>query len=457
MSTINAGERMAIRAVERPGHDPTIVVRRREGWHGRCIARLVNAERLLPGDRVRLVARGGLNLRVSGSAIVEGTDNPRLSYLTVYDPGILTIHVIGSGRAWIEWEVPRPTLPPNPIEGGPVIGPLQPQLVVGTRPNNTPYHRWFDAVDMVAASGCNLISASPLAYWNPASEEIGCPFAQVPDGRVDLRWIDPLWEKLMRALLWRCDRARIACDIYPFDFVTGTHPEQWARSPLNAINNVRGWIPDEEGAADGAPLTAPHHWLHAAVKAGPTSPPYSIHSLALGWLIGYVGALDRLQPNRGRHTLVPILEGTSRTFDLFWMDRIGGPRGSNLRQWWDPADRAELLHNLRDDPGWRALANRLDLVVLHGCDAGSTAPLIGDLPRVLSPATRIRVSTDGAGMGSQTRRPEGTRPSAEDHAAIWREGLAAAGERFAGLEIKLVDSDDPLAFMASVVALIDRR
>ncbi len=65
-------------------------------------------------------------------------------------------------------------------------------------------------------------------------------------------------------------------------------------------------------------------------------------------------------------------------------------------------------------------------------------------------------STDGAGLGSPKRRPEGNRPSVDDLAQAYDEGCRAAGPWFSGLEIKHLGLAD-LRKTLPAVAMLEKR
>ena len=229
-----------------------------------------NIEQVRVGDRIEVHSK--LPLKIGGPAAVISINNVHILY--VYKPGTLKIAVKGKPLSKIKIPVTLPTLPANvasnvaagfrptsPPEGGRykgrLLGPLQPQLAVPNSEVLTPLDRWFVALDTVIDSGCNYLSASPLAPWN--DYDVGTPFVAAgvasvaagfsppsrPEGRrYNLSKVNPLYRKAMAAWFWRAARAGVCIHWYVFDHVSLTHSFMWDKHPLNARNNVHGWIGD---------------------------------------------------------------------------------------------------------------------------------------------------------------------------------------------------------------------
>ena len=438
-TTFAPGPLAQIRARTRHGRSPRIIVRRSKATSGtdRYVFVLVNVDSPRAGDRILLRPAAGIELSVRGPAVRAAGSNVDVLYL--FAAGTLSIGVAGKPRADIEAEVTLPALDPA-RQSGRLLGPLFPHQAVPDGRKRHPLDSYFVALDeLVVANGLNFMSLCPIAYW--VDRDIGSPFP-LSGGRRDLRQIDPLFEGAMRCLLWRAAREGVAVHLYPFEFVSFTHGYQWARSPLNAANNIHGWIERD------APYA--YKGFHAAVKQD--DPPGSRDIL-----LDYFAALARMIHPSQPHSLVPVLEGSSRSVDAALAARTHGRLlGCNQKSLYRDESWPEMENHLVNDEAWCALLRSCRFVSSHSCDCGGvTARRLGRLlPYADALDFALLASTDGTGCGrgeaSRARRPAGARPSADDIAAAWTEGADTAGDRFLGLEIKLLGWEDALAILPTV-------
>jgi hypothetical protein len=438
---------------------------------------LYKMSQLQVGDRVVIIAHNGLSLNISGAAAVcsagvefirpggpANLSNCYIAYL--YRPGKLKIKIKGKPRTKIVIPVTEPALPATRATapgaqrleshdsqpGGyatlgaqALCGPLQPQLAFPDSEVLHPFDRFIFAVDLVAESGNNFLSLCPLSYWNNSgSIEYQylppAPFVKV-NGKYDLRRIDPTYRKVLTAMFWRAARAGIALDWYLLDHVSFTHDWMWNKHPLNAANNVHGWI-----SADGCScgynktwaLNATHKYESVPKGCGSTE-MRAVFATMLRNLAGLVP-----KELRGRVRVGVGIETESRTFDWWVVTQIIRPLAlraiSNLKDWYsdNAFDEGWMPGILETDQRWRELAQAVDVVTLHGCDSGGETAR--RLARLFQAAQRynfdLLASTDGAGLGSPKRRPEGDRPNVDDLESAWQEGMNASGPWFGGLEIK---------------------
>ncbi len=427
----------------RPGRNPKIVVRkkkRRENHPERYVFVLVNMENIVAGDRIILRAAPGITLAVRGPAARATTSGPT-DILYVYGQGSLRIAVGGKPRASLTAAV---SLPEPRQPQGRLVGPLMPYLGAPESKKRHPLDAYFLALDdLVVPCGCNYMSLCPIACWNDL--DIGSPFTLVR-GKCDLSEIDPLFEGAFRCLLWRAARSGVAVHLYPFEFVSFNHPSMWARSPLNAVGNVHGWI--DEDAPRG------YKGFHRILKNG--EPPGAREILC-----DYFQRLSRMIDPRQPHAVVPVLEGQSRRVDInLSMLRQGRTLGINQKSLYQDSAWPAMEQHLSNDPAWRGLLRDAAFISCHSCDSGGvTARILARLkPFALDLSFSLLASTDGTGAGcgelSRHRRPRGTRPNLDDLIDIWREGLAKAGDRFLGLEIKTLGWEDALEILPAVTGRI---
>jgi hypothetical protein len=329
--------------------------------------------------------------------------------------------------------------------GSALCGPLQPQLAFPDSEVLHPYDRFIFAVDLVAESGCNFLSLSPLSYWNNSGSIAyqylpPAPFVK-GNGKYDLRRIDPTYRKVLTCMFRRAARAGITVDWYLLDHVSFTHDWMWNKHPLNAANNVHGWI-TADGCSCGYNKTWALNVTHkyeSVPKGCGSAEMRSVFTTMLRNLAGLVP-----KDLRPRVRVGPGIETESRTFDWWVVTQIIKPLGlraiSNLKAWYDNKAFADgwMPGILETDQKWWELAQNIVAVVLHGCDSGGETAR--RLARLFEAAQRyhfnLMASTDGAGLGSPKRRPEGNRPSVDDLEKAWQEGLQSAKELFSGLEVK---------------------
>ena len=441
-STFTSGPLAEIRARARPGRSPRIVVRRRKSpGSDRYVFILVNIDSPRAGDRILLRPAPGIELAVRGPAVRASGANTDVLYL--FAEGTLRIAVAGKPRACIEARVVLPDIPAMK-RGARLLGPLFPHQCVPDGRKRHPLDCYFVALDeLVVANGLNYMSLCPIAYWH--EPDIGSPFPLI-GGLSDLSQIDPLFEGAMRCLLWRAAHEGVAVHFYPFEFVSFTHAHQWIRSPLNSANNIHGWIERE------APYA--YKGFHAAIKED--DPPGTRDVL-----LAYFAALARMIDPRQPHAIVPVLEGNSRSVDAaLAAGAQGRPLGCNQKSLYRDESWPEMEEHLVNDETWRGLLRSCAFVSCHSCDCeGVTARRLGRLlPSADALDFALLASTDGTGCGqgeaSRHRRPDGARPNSSDIAAAWTEGLETAGDRFLGLEIKLLGWEDALTTLPSVARLI---
>ena len=432
-------------AIDPDNPKPRIVVSRREGagpgkpqfrW------RLVNWERALVGDRVIVHLRDGIaGLVIRGCAYHPPRRTGERYVLYLDGARGMRLHVRGKPKSRLRRTVERPEIPAAP---SPLIGPLMPHIGCPDSLKAHPLDSYFEALDrIVVPTGCNYLSVCPIAYWNDL--DIGSPFTLVR-GKCDLSEIDPLFEGAFRCLLWRAARSGVAVHLYPFEFVSFNHPSMWARSPLNAAKNKHGWI--DEAAPRG------YKGFHRILKNG--EPPGAREILC-----DYFQRLSRMIDPRQPHAVVPVLEGQSRRVDInLSMLRQGRPLGINQKSLYQDSAWPAMEQHLSNDPAWRGLLRDAEFISCHSCDSGGfTSRILGRLiPFAREMDFALLASIDGTGAGcgelSRFRRPRGTRPNLDDLIEIWREGLAKAGDRFLGLEIKTLGWEDALEILPAVTGRI---
>ena len=425
--------------------EPRIVVSRREGagpgkpqyrW------RLINWARALVGDRVIVHLRDGIaGLVIRGCAYHPPRRTGGRYVLYLDGARGMRLHVKGKPKSRLRRTVERPEIPAAP---GPLIGPLMPHIGCPDSIKLHPMDCYFEALDrVIVPTGCNYLSVCPIAYWTP--RDIGSPFSR-SNGKYDLSTFGAEFRRVFRTFLWRAARQRVAVHIYPFDFVAFNNAESWRRSPLYHRNNIHGWFTEE----------APRGYkgLHRALKDSKKPPE------AWDYLTAYFQRMSLLLDGRHSHAVVPVLEGQSRRVDLnLSRFRSSRPLGVNNKDTYRDHAWPAMEGHLRNDPAWRELLRAAGFVSCHSCDVDTVERIWSRLaPFAADYDFGLLASTDGTGSGhgeaSKHRRPQGTRPNVDDLVEIWRKGLASAGERFRGLEIKTLGWDDALATLPAVVARI---
>lgn len=513
-SSITTGVLADYRFDSKPSRPQMILARKRKKPYKRKPPYrfvLVNFKEARVGDRIIVKPCDGLDIKIAGPVAVIPTqpggptflsDDPaqrdatqprtttsgastdpipsrntqHLVYiLYLHKPGTLRVSVKGKPRTKIKIPIVYPELPANPLETQRLLGPLQGQMPHYGKDILSPLDRWFEGVDLIAGSQCNYFSACPISTWNqerdfgspfPVAASFRAPF--LPAGginsaptnrRYNLSKIDPLYRKALTAMFWRAARAGVVIDWYLFDHVSLTHGWMWDANPLNARNNIHGWISDKD-CAHGR--HDPKHALYAVYDKGcqPALTKDLVRTMAHN--------LANLIPPalRDRHRVGAGIETESRTFDWWLLHKLLKPLDfitiSNLKSWYhDQNWHNGLLPDLLDtDLRWMQLAESSDIVCAHGCDSnGDTAHR---LDRLVDPSGefgfQLMASTDGTKRGpgpSDRRRPEGNRPSVDDLVAVWNEALDAAGDKFNGLEIKVLSPEDARSVLPAVASRID--
>ena len=311
-----------------------------------------------------------------------------------------------------------------------------PHMVVPDKLKDHPLDAYSLALDAVADSGCNYLSLAATGNWTGL--ELPSPFEKDAYGKYDLESFSPLYRKGVRCLNQRAARDAVSIHWYPFEFVSFNHAEFWNRSPFNALKNNNYWI---TAGVHGAPRN--YHQFHRAVKERDPAPAFEALKR---FYSNMLRTIDKHHP----HAVVPVLEGQSRTVDLFFSGRSRDRLlGSNLKGWWADEHWPQMHDNLGDPANlWRRLADRIDFVVCHSCGVDGSAERI--LTRLLPYAQefnfQILVSDDGCGSGP-LRKPHGSRHSVEDLVNLWRLSRQTLGGSFMGLEFKVFGWEDMLYVM----------
>jgi hypothetical protein len=451
----------------RTGREPGMIVRKKktgEGHPERYVFVLINISSILAGDRILLRAASGIELTVKGPVARCSSNGSDVLY--IYRDGTLRIAVSGKPRASLTTAISLPKVPQPATR---VLGPLMPHLCVPEHLKRHPLDSYFVALDrLVIANDLNYLSLCPIACWSDL--DIGSPFV-LTRGKRDLSEIDPLFEGAFSCLFWRAARAGVAVHLYPFEFVSFNHADFWNRSPLNAANNIHGWIDSSQPLA--------YKGFHGIIKDGD---PAGARDILYSYFRRLCGMIDPRQAVSGltchavgrachAHSVIPVLEGQSRTVDInLAAHRRGRPLGINQKALYqDSAWSASggMNEHLSKDPAWRGLLSDVSasggFVSCHSCDSnGVTKRILGRLlPFASEFGFALLASTDGTGAGcgelSRYRRPRGTRPNLDDLTNIWREGLETAvppSAGFLGLEIKTTSWDDALEILPAVAERI---
>ena len=305
-------------------------------------------------------------------------------------------------------------------------------------------------IDTLAGAGFNHTRIiMPSRCWIEGGRDLPSPFLKVK-GRHDLTKYDEGFLGRFEELLDYAAERGVAVQVDMFDEVMLHHWEYWIRSEWWARNNVNGWLGRTRGGSGG--LTSR---FYETVRG--TQPP-----VALGAQEGYFDAIAaRVRPP---HLIGDGNELLDAEFSLHFLERFGGANKlvCGHRDLWNTDDASTdkaKQERLLGDPAFEKIFRRVDYIAVHSVEPSTIERRYRFVEPVLRrhPQLRVIFSTDGAGLGSRERRPLGERPSAEDIREVIERGRLLAGERFGGVEVKLLGYADFLELVERLGGVEIRR
>jgi len=301
----------------------------------------------------------------------------------------------------------------------------------------------FRFIDALAAAGFNHTRIiMPSRCWHPGARSLPSPFARA-GAKFDLVHYDEKFLGRFEALLAHAAQRGVVVQVDIFDEVMLHHWRFWIQSEWAAENNVNRWL--------GRQKPGPGNWLpyfYDTVDGG--QPPWTLRLQE-----SYFDTIAaRVRPP---HLIGDGNELVDAEFSRHFLERFGGENRlvCGNRALWnteDPSTDKAKQEALLGDPAFEKIFAKVDYIAVHSVEPSTIERRYRFVEPVLQrhPHLKVIFSTDGAGLGSRQRRPQGIRPNADDIREVISRGRLLAGERFGGVEVKLMDYADFLELTRSL-------
>lgn len=395
-----------------PGLSPTILLQ----LNGRQLhVTYRNLPSIVAGDRILLVIKDQKPAELKTELLLEHLfDNTYLAH--VHRSGAIQISY--SGIDFSIW-----ASKPNLDMPGELIGFSEYALLY--RPDQFDPYRF---VDLLTENGFNHTRVViPARAWVSNQKKLPSPFVKAGN-KFDLSRINNEFLLQLRTWLYYALQKEVIVHVDPFDEVTLHQPAFWARSEWASKNNVNGWLQNPEQS---------DQTFYDTVK-NDSSQPLRIQK-------NYFDKIAQHVPPP--HIIGDGNELPTSAFSHHFLASYNGKNplccglANHLGQT-DPHN--ENYQKLINDRKFLEIHEKVSFITIHGIEPVTideryrrVLPLLQKYPHL-----KVIFSTDGAGLGSNFRRPFGDRPSAHEIQIVIERARAIAGERFAGVEVKIMDFKD---------------
>jgi hypothetical protein len=293
-------------------------------------------------------------------------------------------------------------------------------------------------IDTLADAGFNHARIIiPSRCWHDDARSLPSPFKRSGD-KYDLSKFDESFLDRFEKLMQYAARRGVIVQVDLFDEVMLHNWDFWIRSEWAAENNVNRWL--------GRQKPGPGAWtpLFYDPPAG-TQPAWTLKLQE-----DYFDAVAARVPPP--HLIGDGNELARSDFSLHFLERFEGPNPlvcglMALTNVEDPSTDAPKQKALLEDPLMQRIFSRVNYIAVHAVEPESVERRFSFVEPILLkyPHLKVIFSTDGAGLGSSERRPDGLRPNAADIKTIIARARQLAGTSFGGVEVKLLDYPDFLS------------
>jgi hypothetical protein len=412
-----------------PGQIPALLLKTDSG---KVIAHFRNLDSFIAGDSFLVIINDSPPKELTSNLLLETVaPNNLLAY--VHRPGPFVIRYDG-----VDFSVyaGKPTFTP-PEE---LIGFCEYSLLY------TPAeYGLYSFIDRLAEAGFNhtRIVLSARA-WSWEQTNVPSPFISA-NGKFDISSLDQPFLLRLRTWLYYALQRGIIVHVDIFDEVALHHPEYWTRSEWAAQNNVNGWLQTNGDS--------PQAFYDTVMQEDGPNQPLQIQQNFFNTIARFVpkphiiGEGNELASIEFAHHFLLSYDGSNQLCcglqQILDYDSYAGSNG---------ADPQKLI--LLDE-----IFSKVSYISVHGIQPDNIEERYGKIQTLLRKHPHIKVifSTDGAGLGSDLRRPHGPRPNSEDIRIVVERARALAGRRCAGVEVKILNYRDFVETVQSLAGVLSPK